>query len=214
MAGRLRRLPVGITHSSFRPLDDQFEIEEEFDLLIEKAAAIHDPFEQSFFFLVHIPYLQAFDDINKRTSRIASNIPLLKADLAPMSYLTMEDSAYIDGLIGIYELNNVSLLREAYIDAYLTSAENYRTLRAEIETPGKAALVYRDFVRQAVRRSVLEWKTFRPELIMAMAAEADIPEADREEVVHYIGNEFRGLHEGNVIRYRLRPEDLTGISRE
>jgi len=183
-------------------------------LLIEKAAAIHDPFEQSFFLLVHIPYLQAFDDINKRTSRIASNIPLLKADLAPMSYLTMEDSAYIDGLIGIYELNNVSLLREAYIDAYLTSAENYRTLRAEIETPGKAALVYRDFVRQAVRRSVLEWKTFRPELIMAMAAEADIPEADREEVVHYIGNEFRGLHEGNVIRYRLRPEDLTGISRE
>ncbi len=89
-----------------------------------------------------------------------------------------------------------------------------RLIGSEIETPGKAALVYRDFVRQAVRRSVLEWKTFRPELIMAMAAEADIPEADREEVVHYIGNEFRGLHEGNVIRYRLRPEDLTGIIRE
>jgi Fic family protein len=214
MAGRLRRLPVGITHSSFRPLDDQFEIEEEFEILIEKAAAIHDPFEQSFFLLVHIPYLQAFDDVNQRTSRIAANVPLLKADLAPMSYLTMEDSAYIDGLIGIYELNNVSLLREVYRDAYLTSAENYRTLRAEIETPGKAALVYRDFVRRAVRRCVLEWKAFRPELIRAMSAEADIPEADREEVVQYIGNELPGLHEGNVIRYRLRPEDLTGLSRE
>jgi Fic family protein len=214
MAGRLRRMPVGITHSSFRPPGDQFAIEEEFDILIEKAAAINDPYEQSFFLLVHIPYLQAFDDINKRTSRIASNIPLLKADLAPMSYLTMDDGAYIDGLIGIYEMNNVSLLREVYIDAYLTSAENYRTLRAEIETPEKAALVYRDFVRKAVRRSVLDWKAFRPELIMAMAAEADIPEADREEVVHYIGNQFRGLHEGNVIRYRLRPEDLEGISRE
>ncbi len=214
MAGRLRRMPVGITHSSFRPLGDQFEIEEEFDILNEKAAAIHDPFEQSFFLLVHIPYLQAFDDINKRTSRIASNVPLLKADLAPMSYLTMDDSAYIDGLIGIYELNNVSLLRGAYIDAYLTSAENYRTLRAEIETPEKAALIYRDFVRKAVRRIVLEWKAFRPGLIMAMAVEADIPEADREEVVNYIGNEFRGLHEGNVIRYRLGPEDLADISRE
>jgi len=131
-----------------------------------------------------------------------------------MSYLTMDDSTYIDGLIGIYELNNVSLLREVYIDAYLTSAENYRTLRAEIETPEKAALVYRDFVRKAVRRSVLDWKAFRPELIMTMAAEADIPEADREELVNYIGNQFRGLHEGNVIRYRLRPEDLAGISRE
>jgi hypothetical protein len=214
MAGRLRRMPVGITHSSFRPLADQFAIEEEFDIFIEKAAAIDDPFEQSFFLLVHIPYLQAFEDINKRTSRIASNIPLLKADLAPMSFLTMDDSYYIDGLIGIYELQNVSLLREVYIEAYMTSAENYRTLRAEVETPEKAALIYRDFVREAVRRSVIDWKAFRPDLIMAMAADADIPEAEREEVINYIGNEFRGLHEGNVIRYRLRPKDLVGISRE
>ena len=92
MAGRLRRMPVGITHSSFRPLDDQFAIEEEFHILIEKAAAVNDPFEQAFFLLVHIPYLQVFDDINKRTSRIAANIPLLKADLAPMSYLAMDDN--------------------------------------------------------------------------------------------------------------------------
>ena len=214
MAGRLRRMPVGISYSSYKPLDDQYEIEEEFDILIQKSAAITNPFEQSFFLLVHIPYLQAFADINKRTSRIASNIPLLKADLAPMSFLTMDDGNYIDGLIGIYELNNVSLLREVYIDAYLTSAENYRVLRAEVETPEKAALAYRDFVRNAVRRSVLEWKTFQPERIMAMAAEEDIPEADREDVVAYIGHEFHGLHEGNIIRYRLRPEDLAGIRQE
>ena len=49
---------------------------------------------------------------------------------------------------------------------------------------------------------------------MAMAAEAGIPEADREEVINYIQNEFRGLHEGNVIRYRLRPENLADISHE
>lgn len=213
MAGRLRRMPVGITHSSYRPLGDQFAIEEEFDILIQKAAAITNPFEQSFFLLVHIPYLQAFDDINKRVSRIAANIPLLLADLAPMSFLTMDDSEYIDSLIGIYELNNVSLLRQLYIDAYLTSAENYKTLRAEVETPEKAALVYRDFVREAVRCSVLEWQAFRPDRIRAMADEAAIPQADREQLVDYIGREFRGLHEGNVIRYRLRPEDLARIDR-
>jgi hypothetical protein len=214
MAGRLRRMPVGIVHSSYSPLGDQFEIEEEFDIVIQKAAAIADPFEQSFFLLVHIPYLQAFDDINKRTSRIASNIPLLKADLAPMSFVTMHDRDYIDALIGIYELNNVSLLRDVYIDAYIASAENYKILRAERETPDKAALAYRDFVREAVRRSVLDWKAFRPESIMAMAAEAGIPEADRQHVADYVRQEFRSLHEGNVIRYRLRPEDLTDISRE
>ena len=214
MAGRLRRMPVGIFHSSYRPLDDPYAIEEEYDVLVEKAAAITDPFEQSLFLLVHIPYLQAFDDINRRTSRIASNVPLLKADLAPMSFLTMDDDAYIDGLIGIYELNNVSLLREAYIDSYIASAENYRVPRAELESPEKAALAYRDFVRKAVRRSVLEWRDFQPDDIRAMAAEAGIPEADREQVIDYVGNEFRGLHEGNVIRYRLLPENLAGIRKD
>ena len=211
MAGRLRRMPVGISYSSYRPPDSPLEIEEEFYVLVEKAAAITDPFEQSFFLLVHIPYLQAFDDINKRTSRIASNIPLLKADLAPMSFLAMDDPAYIDGLIGIYETNNVSLLREVYIEAYLASAGNYQVLRAELESPDKAALAYRDFVRKAVRRSVLEWRRFQPGDVRDMAAEAGIPEVDREQVVNYVGNEFHGLHEGNVIRYRLRPEDLAGI---
>jgi Fic family protein len=211
MAGRLRRMPAGITHSSYRPLEDQYEIEEEFGILIQKAAAITDPFEQSFFLLVHIPHLQAFDDINKRTSRIASNIPLLKADLAPMSFVTMDDGAYIDALIGIYELNNVELLREVYLDAYMTSAENYKILRAEVESPNKAALAYREFVREAVRRCVLEWKAFRAEEVMAMTVAADIPETDRKQVVDYVGQEFAGLHEGNIIRYRLKPDDLVGL---
>ncbi len=213
MAGRLRRMPVGITHSSYGPLGDQFAIAEEFAILVEKAAAITDPFEQSFFVLVHIPYLQAFDDINKRTSRVASNIPLLKADLAPMSFLTMDDGDYIDGLIGIYELNNVSLLRDTYMDDYMASAENYRVLRAELEMPDKAALVYRNFVREAVRRSVLDRRAFDPALVTAMATEAGIPEEDRAQVVDYVGQEIRGLHEGNVIRYRLRPADLEAVDR-
>ena len=211
MVGRLRRMTVGISHSSYAPLEDQFAIKEEFDILVAKAAAITDPFEQSFFLLVHIPYVQTFDDINKRTSRVSSNIPLLKAGLAPMTFLTMDDGAYINGLIGVYELNNVSLLREAYIDAYLASADKYRVLRAEIEVPEKAALVYRDFVRKAVRRCVLDWKAFQSRQVMEMATHADIPEEDREDVVNYVGQEVRSLHEGNVIRYRLRPADLEGL---
>lgn len=214
MAGRLRRMHVGITHSSYIPPRDEFEIEENFSILTQKAAAITDPFEQSFFLLVHIPYLQAFDDINKRTSRISSNVPLLKADLAPMSFVTMNDRDYIDGLIGIYELNNVSLLSEAYIDAYKTSSENYKTLRAELESPEKAALAYRDFVREAVRCSVLDWKSFQPDKIKQMAVAANIPEADRQQVIDYIGKEFHGLHEGNIIRYRLRPKDLVCVNHE
>ena len=212
MGGRLREIDVGIGYSSYKPLSDRYEIAEEFEIVIAKAHEITDPFEQSFFLLVHIPYLQAFADINKRTSRIASNIPLLKADLAPMSFFTMDDREYIDGLIGVYELNNVSLLRESYINVYLASAENYKTLRAEVETPDKAAAVYRDFIREAIRKCVLEWKEFRADGILAMAEERNIPAQDRDDVIAYAQKQFGGLHAGNVIRYRMRPQDLEGLT--
>lgn len=45
-----------------------------------------------------------------------------------MSFLTMHDRDYVDGLIGIYELNNVALLREACVDAYIASYRLGRTL--------------------------------------------------------------------------------------
>ncbi len=211
MSGRLRRMPAAIGGSNYRPLDDRYSIEEEFNLALEKAAEIRDPFEQSFFLLVHIPYLQAFEDVNRRTSRIAANIPLLKSGLAPMSFLTMNDSDYVDGILGVYELNDVSLLRDAYLAAYTTSARNYKILKAEVDVPEKAALTYRSFVRAAVRRCVLDWKKFDARRVSALAGESRIPEEDLEAVVRYVEREFRGLHEGNVIRYRVTVEDLEGV---
>ncbi|MEJ1964386.1 MAG: hypothetical protein WDO56_23720 [Gammaproteobacteria bacterium] len=54
-AGRLRRVAVGIGGSVYLPTAIPQLIEEQFAKVIEKAAAIHDPFEQSFFLMVHVP---------------------------------------------------------------------------------------------------------------------------------------------------------------
>ena len=124
----------------------------------------------------------------------------------------MNDRQYIDALIGVYELNNFSHLREIYIDAYRTSAQNYKTLRVEVETPDKAAAVYREFIREVICRCVLEWKEFRGDEILSMAEQQNIPEEDRDDVIVYARKQFGGLHAGNVIRYRLRPEDLEGLN--
>jgi len=72
MAGRLRVGAVGITHSSYRPLDDAVSVDEEFDIILAKSAEIADPFERSFFLLVHIPYLQAFVDVNLKFEGLSS----------------------------------------------------------------------------------------------------------------------------------------------
>jgi len=67
--GRLRHIIVGIDGSTFHPLEGPGLIEECFDQLIATAAAIDDPFEQAFFMMVQLPYLQPFEDANKQVCR-------------------------------------------------------------------------------------------------------------------------------------------------
>ena len=76
--GRIRQHTVEIGHSVFRPLSVPQQIEDALDMLLSKARQIANPFEQAFFMLVHVPYLQPFADINKRTSRLAANVPLFR----------------------------------------------------------------------------------------------------------------------------------------
>src|SRR6202789_269623 len=76
--GRLRRMGVGIGKSTFHPLELPQLIEECFNQLLDTAAAIQDPIEQALFTMVQLPYLQPFDDVNRRVSRLSANIPFIK----------------------------------------------------------------------------------------------------------------------------------------
>ena len=93
--GRMRQHAVDIGKSVYRPLSAPQQIDEIFDALLDKANQITDPFEQSFFVMVHLPYLQPFADINKRTSRLAANLPLFRANLCPLTFLGVPEHAYI-----------------------------------------------------------------------------------------------------------------------
>ena len=125
--GRIRRSPIAIGESIYRPETLPQVLEEGLRLISEKAEAIKDPYEASIFLLAQISYLQPFMDVNKRTARVAANIPLLRAVLCPLSYYGMDDRAYIRGLIAYYETNTASLLMDSYRQGYLAAAERYRT---------------------------------------------------------------------------------------
>ncbi len=134
-AGRLRRTDVGIEGSVFHPLAVPQVIEECFDHALATAAAIRDPFEQAFFAMVHIPYLQPFDDVNKRVSRLAANIPLIKANLSPLSFEDVQRDLYTEAMLGVYELNRIELLRDVFIWAYRRSAARYTAVRQSLGEP-------------------------------------------------------------------------------
>jgi len=72
--GRIRRRAVEIGGSVYMPVALPQRLEELFGIVIQMAAEIDDPFEQAFFLMVHLPYLQPFEDVNKRVSRLAANI--------------------------------------------------------------------------------------------------------------------------------------------
>ena len=91
--GRLCVRPVEIGGSVYLPIAMPQRSEELFGVMVEMAAEIRDPFEQSFFMMVHLPYLQPFADINKRTSRLAANLPLFRANLCPLTFLDVPERA-------------------------------------------------------------------------------------------------------------------------
>jgi len=70
--GRLRSRAVEISGSVYLPVALPQRLEELFAIVMQMAAEIADPFEQAFFLMVHLPYLQPFEDVNKRTSRLAA----------------------------------------------------------------------------------------------------------------------------------------------
>ena len=80
--GRIRNRAVEIGGSVYLPVALPQRLEELFGIVIQMAAEIHDPFEQAFFLMVHLPYLQPFEDVNKRVSRLAANIPFIATTCA------------------------------------------------------------------------------------------------------------------------------------
>ena len=116
--GQTRSISVKLGESTYVPLKIPQVIKESFQQLVHTAAQIQDPFEQSFFLMVHIPYLQAFEDVNKRVSRVALNIPLIRENLHPFLFVDIPYDLYINGLLGVYEFNRIELLRDVFVWGY------------------------------------------------------------------------------------------------
>jgi len=125
--GRIRRSIVEIGRSVYRPASMPQVLEEGLALIADRAREIRDPFEQSLFLLVQLSYLQPFIDVNKRTARVAANIPLLKAGLCPLSFYGMDEDAYVEGLLAWYELNTPTRIARTYREGYRAAAERYRS---------------------------------------------------------------------------------------
>jgi len=183
------------------------------DPLLDKARQIADPFEQSFFMMVHLPYLQPFADINKRTSRLAANLPLFRANLCPLTFLGVPEPAYSRAMPGVYELTRVELLRDLYVWAYERSTREYMAIKQDLAQPDPVRLAYRDVIEQVVREAVIRGGT-DPLALIDEAMGAQVAADQRDDVRSIIVAELSRLHEGVLARYGLRPAEFMAWRRQ
>lgn len=206
--GSLRRRPVQITGIRYTPVAIPQVIEETFDLLLRKASQILDPFEQAFFAMVHIPYLQPFSDVNKRTSRLAANIPLIRENLCPLSFVDVPEMAYVEGTLGVYELKRVELLRDVFVWAYARSCAQYKIVRDSLVQPDPIRLKYRNPLTEVVREVILAMEPPREDLVRARALAHEIPREDVDAFTTSAVSLLNAINEGSAGRYHLRPSEF------
>lgn len=206
--GRLRLHGVEIGKSVYRPLAFTSQISDMLDILLDKANQIADPFEQSFFVMVHLPYLQPFADINKRTSRLAANLSLIRANLCPLTFIDVPERAYSRAILGVYELNRIELLRDLYLWAYERSTQEYLAIKQDLAEPDPLRLAYRDVIREIIREVVTSPASDPLNAMQSLLSEC-VEIGDRANVEAIIIDELRRLHEGVLARYGLRPSEFS-----
>ncbi len=204
--GSIRQVPVDIGASAYVPMSIPQKLEEELAKIASRAAAIDHPFEQSLFLLAFVSYLQAFKDVNKRTARLACNIPLLRNGLAPLSFIEVDKARYVEGLLAFYELNRIDMLKEAYIDGYVASAARYDAYAGRDRTAIELELSRRAdiyaCVRAFVEKAVSDGHRGDP-VAFANDFFRNDPDGVRPKLAERVAEIVAALHDGNHIAYGI-----------
>jgi Fic family protein len=205
--GRIRNRPVEIGGSVYMPIAMPQRLDELFRIILSMAQEIRDPFEQSFFVMVHLPYLQPFEDVNKRVSRLAANIPLIRHNLCPLSFIDVPERAYIDAMLGVYEQNRIELLRDVFAWAYERSCQHYLAVHRELVPPDTFRLRYRQKLSETIKTIILQQQAPTQKAV-TVGIVLSVPEEDRDKFVKLVLEEFENLHEGNAIRFGVSPQEF------
>ncbi len=140
-------------------------------------------------------------------SRLAANTPFIRYNLSPLSFIDVAEQDYIEGLLGVYELKRVELLRDFFLWAYERSCQEYVAVRQQLVPPDAVRLRYRTQLSAVVAAIVRSGVPADPGQI-GVRLPKSVAADDRERFIAVAMEEFRNLYPGNVIRFGLRPLEL------
>jgi Fic family protein len=121
----VRTALVGITGTAYTPIDNKPQIEDALGEMVILINSTSDVFAKSLLSMLLTSYIQAFEDGNKRTSRLLGNAVLLAHNSFPLSFRSVDEVRYKEGLLLFYEQNNLSLFKEIYMEQAEFAVKNY-----------------------------------------------------------------------------------------
>jgi len=121
----LRKSPVGIIGTNYKPLSDQHQIKEAVEKLINQINLSQNPLEKALIAVIIISYIQPFEDGNKRTGRILANAILLANNYCPLSYRSIDEREYKKAVIIFYENNSLDYFKDLFIEQFKFAVNKY-----------------------------------------------------------------------------------------
>jgi Fic/DOC family len=194
--GRIRSIPVEIYGSSYRPLALPASLDALLTHVLSIANEIQHPLEQSLFLMVHLPYLQPFIDVNKRVSRLAANIPLIAANLAPLSFINVPPKSYSKAVLAVYERLDTRPLADVFCWAYERACQDYNAQKQNQVAPDLFRLTHRTALFEAVASKVRTGRYAMPK---------SVPLDAREKFKLFVEYDLKTLTVTNSIKFGLRP---------
>ncbi len=121
----IRNAPVGITGTAYIPPASKAEISPYLHDIVQTINKLQSTLEKAMACLTLMPYLQPFEDGNKRTSRLTANAVLIAGGYPPLSYRSINEQAYKGALIIFYEQGSLANFRELFLEQLEDSATSY-----------------------------------------------------------------------------------------
>jgi Fic family protein len=106
----VRKKPVRITASNYIPLGNPYQLRESADNILGIINRVSDPFTKALLALALIPYLQCFEDGNKRTGRMLANAILIHSASRGFSLRKTDAKQLALAYLAFYEFNSLRAL--------------------------------------------------------------------------------------------------------
>lgn len=196
--GAIRTKVVNISDTTYVPSQVPQLLEEMTSLIIAKAQHIKNPAEAAFFLWVNLAYLQPFEDGNKRTSRLAANIPLLLYNGAPLAFLDVDPRDYAKAMLGIYELLDVTIAVELFAWTYRRSIRKYQVILESMRSPDAFRVRHREHLSEAVQRVVRNGQSLQQAI-----SDIGVPAEELSAFREMLAAELDVLTPYNCARYRI-----------